>query len=172
MNLPEMEIVTPGTAKEFDLLFNQSYDNGHPTYYRLSESSNNSNYAVKFGKAKIIKKGKDATIIAIGTTLDKVIEACQELDVTILYYTTINPFDKNTLKNNSESNKIFLCEPYYEGQLLPEIVKTLKSRPITVDFIGVPHKFLRDYGTTEEQDKSINLSVKNIKTKIIKLIYG
>ena len=49
----------------------------------------------------------------MGPLLDKVIEACKNLDVTILYYTTIYPFDKNTLKNNCESGKIFLCEPYY-----------------------------------------------------------
>ncbi|MCK4918248.1 MAG: hypothetical protein KAS02_00465 [Candidatus Pacebacteria bacterium] len=172
MNLPEMEIIIPGTAKEFDILFNQSYDNGHPTYYRLSENSNNFDFPVKFGKAKIIKKGKKATIIAVGPLLDKVIEACKNLDVTILYYTTIYPFDKNTLKNNCESGKIFLCEPYYEGQLVAEIIKTLKPKPITIDFIGVPCKFLRKYGTAKEHDKSINLTIKNIETRIKKLIYG
>ena len=36
-NIPNMEIVLPGTAKEFDILFRESYANGHPTYYRLSE---------------------------------------------------------------------------------------------------------------------------------------
>src|SRR3989338_740432 len=35
-NVPEVEIVVPGSAPEFDSLFKQSYDNGHPTYFRLS----------------------------------------------------------------------------------------------------------------------------------------
>jgi transketolase len=50
-SIPEMEIVLPGTAEEFDCLFNQVYDDGRPTYFRLSEQSNKESHVVKFGEA-------------------------------------------------------------------------------------------------------------------------
>ena len=42
-NIPDMEIILPGTAEEFDKLFRQSYANGNPTYFRLSEKQNSKN---------------------------------------------------------------------------------------------------------------------------------
>lgn len=170
-NLPNMEIVVPGSAKEFDSLFREAYANGHPTYFRLSEQSNSNNQKVKFGKANIIKKGKLATIIAVGPMLDRVIEASDGLDVTILYYTTLAPFDYKTLKNNYLSNKILLCEPYYYGALTPDILTATSPKPIRLEFAGVPHRFLTNYGTAKEHDKMIKLTAKDINKKIKRLIY-
>ena len=102
-NIPGMEIVVPGTASEFDQLFSQSYADGKPTYYRLSERENIESYDVEFGKANIIKKGDKATVIAVGPPLKPVLEACKDEDVTILYYTTVAPFDANVLKENCAS---------------------------------------------------------------------
>jgi transketolase len=53
--IPNMEIVVAGHADEFDKLFKQSYNNRNPTYYRLSDYSNNIDRDVKFGKANVIK---------------------------------------------------------------------------------------------------------------------
>src|SRR3989338_1343239 len=114
-----------------------SYANGKPTYFRLSERQNSKSRNVKFGKAEIVKKGKLATIIAVGPMLELAMMAAEGLDVTILYYTTIIPFDKKTLKENSKSGKILLCEPYYAGALLPEILEALSPKPVSVKSIGV-----------------------------------
>ena len=169
-NIPNMEIVLPGTAKEFDILFRESYANGHPTYYRLSEKTNSNNYPVKFGKAEIIKKGKKATIIAVGHMLELAMMAAEGLDVTILYYTAVIPFDKKTLKENSESGKILLCEPYYKGALLLEILEALPSIPLLLESIGVPMQMLTNYGTASEHDESIGFTYKNIRKKLLRLI--
>ena len=169
-NIPGMEIVLPGTAEEFDKLFRQSYANGKPTYFRLSEKQNSKNYEVKFGKAEIVKKGKLATIIAVGPMLELAMMASEGLDVTILYYTTVIPFDKKTLKENSESGKILLCEPYYAGALLPEILETLSSKPISIESVGVPSRMMTNYGTACEHDEAIGFTYKNIREKLLKLI--
>lgn len=169
-NIPGMEIVLPGTAEEFDILFKESYANGNPTYFRLNEKSNSNNHPVKFGKAEIIKKGKKATIIAVGPMLELVMMVAEDLDVTILYYTTVIPFDKKTLKENSESGKILLCEPYYSGALLPEIMETLSPKPVSIESIGVPLRMMTNYGTANEHDDSIGFTYKNIREKLLKLI--
>ena len=169
-NIPGMEIVLPGTAEEFDKLFRKSYANGKPTYFRLSEKQNSQSHNVKFGQAEIVKKGKLATILAVGPMLELAIMAAEDLDVTILYYTAIIPFDKKTLKENSESGKILLCEPYYAGALLPEILETLSPKPVSVESIGVPIQMMTNYGTAGEHDESIGFTYKNIRKKLLKLI--
>jgi transketolase len=169
-NIPGMEIVVPGTSSEFDRLFTQSYANGHPTYFRLSERENLQSYEVDFGKAQVLKQGSLATVIAVGPTLKSVWEAVRNLDVTVLYYTTISPFDNETLVNNLTSGKIFLCEPYYEGGLVADIIKAAFPRQLTVDVLGVPYNFLRNYGTAEEHDQVLGFTVDNINNRINKLI--
>src|SRR5438874_11967133 len=39
-SLPGMQIVVPGTSREFDRLFRETYDTGSAMYYRLASSSN------------------------------------------------------------------------------------------------------------------------------------
>jgi len=169
-NIPGMEIALPGSAEEFDKLFRQSYANGKPTYFRLSERQNSKSSNVKFGKAEIVKKGKLATIIAVGPMLEMTMMAAEGLDVTILYYTAVIPFDKKTFQENSSSGKILLCEPYYAGALLPEILEALSSKPVSVESIGVPSKMMTNYGTAGEHDESIGFTYKNIREKLLKLI--
>jgi transketolase len=169
-NLPGMEIVLPGTSLEFDTLFHQGYANGHPTYYRLSERSNSLEHNVTFGKAEVLRKGSQLVIVAIGPALEQVLDAAKDFDVTILYYTTVMPFDAVTLRNNTNSSKILLCEPYYTGILSSEIITALYPKPITIDHIGIPLNFLTNYGQVEEHDEQIGLTSKQIKKRIAQLI--
>lgn len=171
-NIPRMEIVLPGTTQEFDSLFRQTYNNNQPTYFRLSERSNSSSHSVKFGVANVIKRGQSATVIAVGPTLNKILEATANLDVTVLYYTTLSPFDGETLRENCLSDKVILCEPYYSGALAREINQALLPKPISLSFISVPYEFLTNYGTIEEQDEYLGLDAHGIRQKIEKIIYG
>ena len=164
-----MDIFLPGTSEEFNQLFNQSYDNGKPSYYRLSEYENKKSYNVELGRANLIKKGKDATIICVGNMLQKVIDATENMDVTILYYTSINPFDSELLIENFNTN-IIVVEPYYEGGLNYKINKSLEGKKYFLYNIGVPIDYLTNYGTKNEHDKELGLDSNGIKEKIKKCI--
>ncbi len=168
-NIPNMQIVVPGSSIEFDKLFNDSYNNGYPTYYRLSEYENDESVNVEFGKSNVIKKGKTATILCVGNMLSVVLDATEDLDVTILYYTTISPFDSETLSNNFNEN-IILCEPYYEGCLNYEVNKVFSDKSHRILNIGVPHKFLTNYGKKEEHDVDLGLDKNSIYNKIKKFL--
>ena len=169
-NLPDMEIVLPGTSDEFEMLFNTSYNNSHPTYFRLSEKENITSHPVEFGKAVVVKKGELATVIAVGTTLDVVLEATKNMNVTVLYYTTVSPFDSMTLKQNLVADKILLCEPYYKGGLVSDIMAALVGRRIALDCVGVPLQFLNKYGNASQHDKFVGLTVDGIQKKLKDLI--
>jgi transketolase len=168
--LPGMQIVIPGHPVEFDQLFNDAYANNNPTYYRLSERNNQKSNDVEFGRAKIIKHGSMATIISVGPTLDIVAQAVQDLDVSVLYYTTIVPFDDYTLLENCKSGKIVLVEPYYSGVMISDIHSALGKKPLAINCVGIPRKFLTDYGKVEEHDASIGLTSSNIRKQVEDII--
>lgn len=167
--IPNMQILVPGTPDEFRSLYLSTYDNGCPTYIRLSRDVNSESYDVKLGEANVIKKGKGLTIIAVGPMLKMVLEAAEDYDVTVLYYTSIHPFDSKTLIENTDSGKVLVCEPYYEGALDYDITKALK-REVLIDHCGMPHEFCKHYGTTKENYAEMGLTVENIKKKINSLL--
>lgn len=170
-SIPNMQIVCAGTSQEFDKLINESYNNGQPTYFRLSEYENSNNQHVRFGEANLIRRGSQATIIVVGNMLDKVIEACKDLHVTILYYTTIKPFDGQLLRDNFNEN-IIVVEPFYEGSInyqitkTLEVTKTLVGKKYCIRNLGVLHNFLKGYGTKQEHDENLELDVKGLKEQI------
>ena len=170
--LPGMEIVVPGTPEEYDQLFRASYATEHPTYFRLSERSNPQSFDAIFGRANVVKQGRLATVVAIGPALTPVLAATHDLDVSVLYYTTIAPFDGKTLHQNCTSRKVVLVEPYYEGVLTQDIITALAPSAVQVTAIGVPHRFLTDYGHQEEHDEAVGLTATSIRERINKLIYA
>ena len=170
--IPGMEIVVPGTAAEFDTLFKHSYANGNPTYFRLSERENAQGRNVTFGKAEVIQQGTQATVVAVGPALQAVVTAASGLDVTVLYYTTLAPFDAKTFRENlAASGQVLLVEPFYTGTLTHHICASAAPRPVCVTSVGVPHAFLTHYGTANEHDKAIGLTPENIRTKIQALLH-
>lgn len=166
--IPGCEFVAPGTAKEFISLFNQSYRNGHPTFFRLSDHPNTmlDTIEVSFGKANVIKRGKKATIIAISIMLDTVMEACSDEDVTVLYYTTLEPFDYKTLTENCETSNVLIVEPEYEGSLLHDVNKALSGRKIEIKNVAFPREIFRNYGTYTEKMDYYGLNVRQVKKRL------
>lgn len=169
LTIPNFEIVLPGSSSELDQLLRQVYNNGNPTYFRLTEYENNSSYNVNFGKGNLIKKGTKATIVCIGNMLQRVIDATYDTDVSILYYTTVAPFDSSLLLNNL-SDKIILVEPYYQGGLNYKINQILQNHKCSLYNIGVPLQFLTNYGKKTEHDYALGLDTNSIREKINKII--
>ncbi len=164
--IPSLEIIVPGHKKEFDKLLSSNYDNSFTSYFRLSESSNLENRDVEFGKNIIIQEGNKLTVVAVGPMLDSVIEACEGLDVSILYCTTVKPFDSSYISNN-HNDKTVIVEPYYSGPILTNIEKKLGGLCGSYMNIGVPDDFIRKYGSKEEIDTFIGLDSASIRKKII-----
>ena len=165
-SLPGMQIVVPGNAGEFDRLFREAYANGSPTYYRMSVSENPIEYPVHFGKLEVIRRGNRATVIAVGPMLSHVLPAVEDLDVTVLYCTTVAPFDRARLRALCTGNDIIVVEPYYEGVLVPEINAALEDQPVRIKSIGVPHKVISHYGTPKQHDEALGLTPQGIRSRI------
>ena len=168
--IPGFEFIAPGSPTEFSTLFAQTHSNGKPTYFRCSDYVNKDSEKVQFAKANIIKEGSKATVIAVSTTLDIVKEACKDEDVTILYYTTLIPFDYETLSKYYNNGRILLCEPHYEGSLALEVIKSFKGKAIHLETVGIKKEIMRNYGSKIENDIYNGITIENINLKLSKLI--
>lgn len=161
-----MEIIVPGTAGEFSRLLAECYNDGKPTYYRLSERVNERSYEVSFGKAVVIQKGNRGTIIAVGPMLDRILNVAESMDVTILYYTTVEPFDTETLQQNLSGDKIMICEPYNSGAVLPDIIHALSGEKIKTQCMGFDKAMGCRLGTYDENLTGWELDRQSIEKRL------
>lgn len=167
-NIPNMQIVAPGSSEEFDTLFNQSYANKNPTYFRLSDYENEKKFKVRFGRANFIDNKSKITILAVGPVLNFIYPLIYKYNLNLIYLTTIRPFDQNILKKISKkSNSIIIIEPFYSGAIINEIIKLKDINNINIKNVSVPFKFLTNYGTKKQHDDKLGFSIQKIE-KIIK----
>jgi len=164
--IPSIEIIVPGHPEEFDKLFRSNYENERTTYFRLSSDSNSTPQDVVFGKNSILREGKDLVVIVVGPLLQVAIDALEDLDVTIIYCTTIKPFDTSFLAQYPDK-KVVIIEPYYSGPILTNILRQTESLVGDYTSIGVPNNFINKYGSKEDIDHLIGLDRETIRQKVV-----
>lgn len=168
--IPGCEFIAPGTKKQFLQLFNQTYRNNHPTFFRISDYPNKIyDPDVEFNKAVVIKEGKTATVITVSVMLDDVMEVCKDKDVTVLYYTTLEPFDYQTLSKYYNEGNILVVSPQFEGSLTFDVVKAFEGKPVNILEVSFKREIFRNYGTCEEKMNYYGLTKENIRLKLDKL---
>lgn len=169
-SIPGLAVMVPGTAAEFDRMLIASYSSGKPSYFRLSETEHQHRMIVEPGRAVVIRNGLEATVVAIGPMLGPVLEAIGDADVTVLYYATVAPFDGAALRERPSSAKVLLVEPYYRGGLAGEITEAMWPHPVLLRSLGVPRRFLHEYGSRSEHDLSIGLVPGTIAAELQRLL--
>jgi transketolase len=166
--LPRMQVCVPGTSDELEILLRETYNNGEPTYIRTSVQQNDASRRVRFGELHLEREGRDGVVVAVGPMMDRTLAAVKDMDLTVLYATTVVPFDKETLRNAAThaASNVILVEPYYEGGLVREIAQALEAIPTRIKAIGVPHRVLERYGPPERLDQEVGLTVDGIRAQI------
>jgi transketolase len=164
--LPRMQVCVPGTAAELDRLLRATYANGAPTYLRTSVRSNDVAPDVAFGELAVVRRGTTGTVLAVGPMLTPVLAATEGLDVTVLYVTTVVPFDAATLAREHPGGPVAVVEPYYAGVLAPAVLDALAPDPVRVVSIGVPREVLHRYGTPEQHDAALGLDASGLRRRL------
>ncbi|HEY7043143.1 MAG TPA: transketolase [Nocardioidaceae bacterium] len=162
--LPDWEIHVPGHPAELDALLRQAVAGPGPVYIRTSDRSNRSPQPT--GGLQVLDRGGQGTVVVVGPLLDNVLAAVPDLDVTVLYASTVRPFDADTLVATLDRADVVLVEPYAVGTSAAAVSAALADVPHRLKAIGVPKVELRRYGTSAEHETAYSLDPAGLRRTI------
>lgn len=164
--LPGWEIAVPGHPDEAEVILRSAAAGTGRVYLRLSEQRNTDARPLEPGRMTVVRRGARATVVAVGPLLDAVLEATAGLDVTVLYATTVRPFDLTTLRATLGVPAVILVEPYLAGTSSAAVSEALIDVPHRLLAIGVPNVEHRRYGTWEQHNAAHGLDAQGIRERI------
>ena len=135
-------------------------------YLRLSAQANAAPLARRDDGFTVLRRGAQASVLAVGPLADAVIEATAGMDVTELYPPTIRPFDRQTLRATLSAPVVVLAEPYLAGTSVPEVAVALADLPHRVLGLGVGREELRHYGTPQQHQAAHGLDAASLRGRI------
>lgn len=165
-SLPGWTIYVPGHPDEAEHLLRVAARDDGRVYLRLAAQSNATARAVDPGRLHVESRGSGPTVIAVGPVLDRVLEAVDGLDATVLYATTVRPFDGDTLRAELRSTEVVLVEPYLEGTSSATVSEVLRDTPHRLLALGVRRIENRHYGTPDEHDLAHCLDAASLRHRI------
>jgi transketolase len=98
--------------------------------------------------------------------LDPVLEACEGLDVTVAYTSTVRPLDAAGLRALAPHGEVVLVEPYLRGTSARQVDEALADRPHRTLSLGVSRMELRRYGTPADHDTAYGLDAASLRRSI------
>lgn len=159
--IPGLEVLQPGSRKELDVLLRSQYNNGKATYFRLSDNGHSLDVPVRFGEGNIIKDRRaPVTVMTAGPILGNVMEACADMDVNIVYFSTIKPLDKEIIAHFKHTQLLVIHDAFGLYEAICEVPG------LSVSYHGLPDRFLVHYGTVHDIRRVIGLDPAAIKKTV------
>lgn len=165
----------PGHPDEAETLLRHAVAAGDDkVYVRLSVQSNAEALAVDGERFRTVREGRSGVVVAVGPVLDAVLAATEGLDVTVLYATTVRPFDTAALRRATETagTDVVLVEPYLAGTSTAVVNDALSDVPHRVLGLGVARRELRRYGRVEEHVAAHGLDAASLRRRIGEFVAG
>ncbi len=173
--IPNMTVIVPCDAIEAKKATIAISKTKSPVYLRLTRDKTpiitEENSEFEIGKAKIIKEGKDVTIIACGPIIYQALEAALLLEregirAQIINLHTIKPIDKKALVLAARKTKAFVTVEDHQiigglGSAVAEVVSAFY--PVPIRRIGVQDKF-GESGSPEELYEKNKMNASHIAT--------
>lgn len=166
LTIPGVEVYVPGSGEEAALLIRACYDNGRLSYLRTQVTANDRPHDIQAGRLALERRGSGPTVIAVGPMLDRTLDAVADSDTTVLYATTLSPFDAKGLRAAMTGEDVFVVEPTFAGTLAPLVVEALADRAARIRSIGVPREVIREYGTPPQLDAVVGLDTAGIRAQL------
>ncbi|MFJ9627230.1 transketolase family protein [Streptomyces sp. NPDC101175] len=159
----------PGHPDEAETLLRHAVAAGDDkVYVRLSTQSNADALPVDGAGFLTVREGRAGVVVAVGPMLDAVLDATEGLDVTVLYATTVRPFDAAALRRATRraGTDVVLVEPYLAGTSTAAANDALADVPHRVLGLGVARPELRRYGTVEEHLAAHGLDARTLRARV------
>jgi transketolase len=152
-SLPGFTVIVPADGIETAQVIRAVAVHQGPCYVRLIRGKLplvfDNNHKFKIGKAAMMRQGRDATIMAIGTMVAPALEAAdalakEDINCRLLNMSTLKPVDEPAiLQAAKETGAIVTAEEHQEHGGLGSIVARIvtKHYPVPMEFIAVKDKF-------------------------------
>lgn len=177
--VPNLTIMAPKNFKELEEMLEFAVNLNKPVVIRYPRGGEDEykiekQEKLELGKAEILKKGKDLTIIAIGKTVARAMKIAEEIEkentdisVEVINSRFLKPIDKHTIKKSIEkTKKVITIE---DGTIInglatavQEIVQEENLQEIKMKNYAYPDKYIQ-HGSVEELEKIYGLDEETIK---------
>jgi len=184
--LPNIIIMAPKDENEMRHMLRTGLESQHPVAIRyprgnaLGVKRDQKLKCLPIGKAEVIKKGKDAAMLAIGSMVYPSINAAQllakdGLQVTVVNCRFVKPLDKKLILNlASQSGRIVTIEENCAiggfGSAVMELLESCGQSDVKVLRIGLPDKII-PHGKTKILHKIFGLNPEGLYQRIQNFIH-
>lgn len=186
--IPKMSVLVPADAVETKAMIKALVEYEGPAYIRLGRPNvpilfDENDFKYEWGKAKVLKEGKDVTIIALGVMVSKAIEAAEilkkeDIEAEVINLSSVKPLDKETiLESAKKTGCIVVAEEHNKVGGVNSLVSSCITNNIDiycpVEVVAIEDRFgqsgkmddlLEEYGLTpvniaKKAEKSIQRRV-------------
>ena len=167
--IPNLVIMAPKNFKELEDMLDFAIKLNKPVFIRyprgVEEYSHNKNNKIEFGKAEIIKEGKDLTIIAIGKMVNKAYRIAKVLEKEKIYCEVINarflkPLDENLIFESLKKTKraITIEDGILSGGIGESVIKLCNKKNINIQIktFGYEDCFIEHGSNDKLEEKYIS----------------
>ena len=179
--IPGMTVVNPSDGVSAEKLIRQVVEMEGPAYVRLGRATVPEFYteedSIELGKGKLIRSGKDVTIIATGIMVAEAMDAAlrlqeESVDVRVIDIHTIKPLDEDIIiQAAKETGRIVTCEEHSIIGGLGGAVSELLSReyPVKIAMVG-QHDVFGESGKPDELKAKYGMDASSI-VQAVKSVY-
>lgn len=182
--VPNLTIMAPKDFKELENMLEFAINLEKPVVIRYPRGGEGKekfehHKKIKYGKAEIIKEGKDISILSIGKTVERAVKVAKMLEKESINAEVINvrflkPFDIRNIKESIiKTKKVITIE---DGTIINGLATTVKELindeklgKIDVHAYAYPDEFIK-HGTVEELEKLYKQDAEYIYNQTIKII--
>jgi pyruvate dehydrogenase E1 component beta subunit len=170
-HIPGLQVVAPSTPEDAKGLLRTAIRNNNPVLFLENLALYNTkgevpegDYAIPFGKAKVVKEGSDLTIISYsrmtGIALDLAnrFEQEQDLSIEVVDIRSLRPLDRETICNSVKktSRAIVFEEDWRSYGVGAEIAATIQEEAF--DYLDAPVKRVASVEVPLPYSKPLELS--------------
>ena len=181
--VPNLTIMAPKDFKELEDMLEYAVNLKKPVvirYPRGGESNEKieKHEKIRQGKAEILKRGKDISIIAIGKTVSRAIEVVkmlekEKIDAEVINARFLKPLDIEAIKKSIEKTRNVIT--IEDGTIInglgtatKELIINENMENIKIKSYAYPDEFIK-HGSVEELEKIYSQDAKSIYEYILKM---
>lgn len=175
--IPNMVVLTPADANETKAAVHAAAKHEGPVYIRVFRNDvldvTPADQPFEIGKMHVMREGSDAVIFAMGTMVERALNAAEQLEkenirVKVVNVSTLKPFDAEAARALTEGCKAVLAaeEASYIGGLTGALATALRKSAIPMDYVAIEDVFGQSAHSAEELMDFYGLTAENIVSKL------